>query len=478
MNSDRLLLLASVATILVFFLFLFLLKSVPVSRIWSGYSVVYVEKTVSEETFLSCLEEAGCNDVITLKGQKNPFFSSLIPIMPHSFGEYLEDRLGYFSDYSKTFQLYYVPLKSSETDSQILKSLDLLSKKISESEIKASFGMDSEENYPFFVLIVISLLFFVFLFLSKNKLPFFCSSVFAPLFSFSHPFYPSSASLILYMLSFYLAQRIWGRKKAFSVLKKSPCFLLPMIVSFVVLTLHSFFLSGWKEGFLALLMMSSTVSSLYLLRRIESFREKQTSFKIVKIFSSSNLPLLYSKTAFHLLFCLIPIIFFLFAFVLSERFSPSQEKKIRLPSPSFSSVSDLPTLDDFYSWMWNVRSFPYRNLNEKNVLERVQEGQTIFLPSFEEKEGKIVQSDRDILKFNSEFRHEIDREIEKLDYGAIEKLMLSSGSGTGVTFGVREGKKGHLDGLSLCLLLSCLFVPVALLSLYTIKSRRTKVFDF
>lgn len=462
MKPSKLKISFSIAAVCSAFVFLFAFRSIPVFRIWDSYKVVYADKSIPEEKVLSCLENAGCQNIISLGRQQIPLVSDFTPVLPDSYNEYLTSRLGYFFDYSKSFLLYYIPNGSGQ---QILRALENLSQK---TGLQA--GIDGIQQYPFAVPVVCVLVFFAFLYLSKNKVPFFFSSCFILLLSFSKPFYPVAAAVVLYMLSCYLAQRIWGRKKAFSVLKKNPYFIIPLAVSFLIALL-----SGWQEGFLVILCGLASCSALFLLGTFEAFMDSRNSFKTVKIFSAPQLPLMYPATAFHTFLCLAPLLVLLFCFIFASNFSFSSGKNVSLPVPvDSSSESSIPSLKDFYCWAWNVESFPYKNLNKNSGFENVQEGSVVSVPRFEEKNGRIFQADSIVMKFNSDFKNRIDKKVESLGYNAIEKLMLKQGENTSVAYSSRENISRRPDGFSASLILSCLFVPVFLLLLYVAKSNRRR----
>ena len=147
----------------------------------------------SEENALSYLDNAGSQNIISLGRQQIPLVSDFTPVLPDSCNEYLTSRLGYFFDYSKSFLLYYVPNGSGQ---QILKALENLSQ---ETGLQA--GIDGIQQYPFAVPVVCIIVFLAFAYLSKNKFPFFFSACFSLILSFSKPFYPVAAAVVLYMLS-------------------------------------------------------------------------------------------------------------------------------------------------------------------------------------------------------------------------------------------------------------------------------------
>lgn len=442
------------------------LRSVPVSRIWNSYAVACVDKTADEETVLSYLARFGCGEVISLGQQRVPLATDIVPLLPESCRSYLTDRLGYFFDYSRSFLLYYIPQGSSL---QAQKALELLSR-----ELHVSAGIDGKQQLPFAAAAVSAAVFCFFLYFSRNRLVFFLSAVFAVALCVSKPFYPVAAASVLYMLSCYLAQRLWRRRKALSVLKKSPYVLIPAAVSVAAAAG-----TGWQCAVLAVLAVISSVLSLFLLREAQLFFDSRISFRPVAVFSAPQLVLMHPQTALHTLLCLVPLLLLLFCFLFTARFSPAADKGLTLPVPVAASYeaaagSILPSIDDFYSWAWNVQAFPYRRLNSAFLFAPPQEGQQLTVPRFEETDGRIVQSDSLIMKFNSEFRSDTDRKIDSLEYGAIEKLMKRQGEGIRAAYAPRGNARQQPDSFSLILILCCLFVPVALLAVYAVKSSRKR----
>lgn len=442
------------------------LRSVPVSRIWNSYAVACVDKAADEETVLSYLERFGCKEVISLGQQRVPIMCDIVPVLPEGGRSYLTERLGYFFDYSRSFLLYYIPQGSG---SQAAKALDLLSR-----ELHVSARIDGKRQFPFAVPAAAAAVFCFFFFFSRNRLVFFLSAAFAVALCISKPFYPVGAASVLYMLSCYLSQRLWRRKKAEAVLKKNIYVLIPAAVSVAVMAG-----SGWQCAVLAVLTVLSSVLSLFLLKEAQLFFDSRLSFRPVAIFSAPQLSLMYPKTALHTLLCLVPLSFLLLCFLFTAQFSPAADRSLLLPvpvGPSYEGTdgSILPSIDDFYSWAWNVQSFPYKSLNSSSSFLPPQENEQLIMPRFEEADGRIVQSDSLIMKFNGAFRSETDRKIDSLEYGAIEKLMKRQGEGTRAAYASKRNALQQTDSFSLVLLLFCLAVPVALLAIYAVKSSRKR----
>ncbi len=442
----------------------FFMRSVPVSRIWNGYTVVYVEKSLSERQVLSYFEKFGVEGAISPGSQRVPFYSDVTPVLPDSYGKYLRDRLNYFYDYSKNYMLYYVP---QNFDGAVSKAVEFLVK-----ENQVSAGVDGKKQFPFAVPLCVSVVFLVFFFFSRNKFAFFASAIFALFLCFSKPFYSVAAGGVLYLLCCFLSQRIWRRRKAVSVLKKSPYVLIPAIFSVLIAGL-----SSAECGFLILISVMSSVSALFLLNSAENYLDSKKSFKFTKIFSAPQMVLMYPRTALLTLLSLVPLSFLLISFLITARFAPVLDKKMVLPVPSEdeNAESVLPVISDYYAWIWNAKSFPYRNLNDSAAAYEIpSENEEISVPRFEEKNERIVQTTSLIMKYNADFRNSADREVDAWNFGAVEKLMKKQGENVKVLYGSSGGARQKADGFSLILILSSIFVPVLLLFFYTIKSAGKK----
>ncbi|WP_407399114.1 hypothetical protein [Treponema sp.] len=454
----------SLAVIIATFILSIVLRAVPVSRIWNSYSVAYVEKSLSEETVLSYFERYSIDSVISLGGQRVPFVSDFTPVLPQRDSSYLSDRLSYFFDLSDTYCLYYIPKRN---DSACVKALEEIV-----HDTNTPCGIDGKQQYPWLVPMIVLAVFAMFLFLSRNRKVFALSSASIVVLSFSQVFYPVAAAAILYMLSCYLASRIWGRRKAFSVLKKSIYVTLPLVVS----VLSIMFLSI-QSAVLVLLCCASSICSLILLDTWEKFIDSKSTFKFVRIFGAPQMPLMHHATAKHTLFCLVPLFILLVIFLLSSRISTRTETEISIPVPVHSSqINDgekiLPGLNDFYKWFWKAKSYPYRNLNESSAAAEVEEGETVTVPRYEMEDDRIVESEVLLMTYDDRFREEVNKEIENLEYDAVEKLMKKQGSDVTVVYRNGGESRGQTDGLGLILILVCLFVPMFLLLIYVLKSGR------
>ena len=460
----------SLAIIMVYVVLCVALHGEPTSRIWEGYTLFFADKHISEETALSFLSSEGCHEVISLGSQKVPYVSHFGPVLPQVFDDYLSARLGYFSDRSGDYALYYIP---AGNEAQAIKAAEKLSKQTS-----LVAGTDGKRTYPFASPLVAVLVFVALLVLSHNKAAFFCPAVLSLPLCFSQPFHSVVAAAVLFMLALYLTQRIWGRRRALAVARKNLYVLVLLCVSLLV-----FLLSGAKAALLGVLSFMAAISSLYLLHLMEHFLDKRRTFRIKKIFSATQLPLVHKKNSSVVLLCSSPVLLILLLFAFSSKITGFSSIAARLYFPVPSGKSDergeLPCLDDFYEWIWNVKAFPYRSLNSDGYFRKPAQGEELRVTRYEQKNGLLRENSSVLMKFDGSFKNTTDKEIEHLEYPAIEKFMEKQGEGEQVVWGTGVRAKEEHGPLSLVLILLCLLSPVALSLAFAIKSafRRPVRFD-
>ena len=120
------------------------------------------------------------------------------------------------------------------------------------------------------------------------------------------------------------------------------------------------------------------------------------------------------------------------AFLLSARFAPAGDTSITLPLPvdesmvkdsSIHSKACLPVMKDYYRWVWNIKTFPYRSLNESSDLSSVEDGDCVEILRYESTEEGIKTSSSKVFTYDAEFRKVCDTEIDGLGEGAIETFL-------------------------------------------------------
>ena len=182
------------------------LRTVPVSKLCKGYSVLYVPNGTEPGIVLNTLQDNGCKDVISYYNQKIPFKNSVLPVLPSSSMKYISGRNAYFFDESHNVMLYYIPDEYSRNAEKSVAAL------IKNHSLDA--GLDSKSSFPLIppvVCVCAALFFFIF---ARHKIVFSAASVFPVLFSFAMPFYTSATSVCIALYSIFLCQKLWRRKAA------------------------------------------------------------------------------------------------------------------------------------------------------------------------------------------------------------------------------------------------------------------------
>ncbi len=452
MKLSRQAFIAIVSILLLLPLYL-ILRTVPVSRIWSAYSVLYVSNDVSEKTVLDILEENGVSNTISLSNQRTPFSSKVTPVERWGNDAYLTSRLSYFFDYSRSFRLYYIPEGQEGHTQKALKQLV--------KQNHANAGLDGRQRYPVLIPIITIAVYGVLVFFAKNHLVLALPGIFCLLLSFSQPFYPVASANCLLLPALFFAQRLWRRRKAIKVLSKNLYIILLLATAVLVCML-----SSWKTLVLIFATLSCGVAALVLLYEAELYSERESSFSYITIFPATHVSVVYQKNVNLLLYISIPLALLTVLFLLSARFTPSSSTKLSLPAPVHGE-GRLPVLEDYEEWVWDTETFPYRSLNRDDSGDE----KTLTLTRYISTQNGIVCSEEKLMSFDEDYVKKVDDEIEKLPYPAIEKLMKRQGKHTTVSYSEHGGSKQQADSISLLLMLVSLALPLLLSSYYYVFGR-------
>ena len=447
--------------------FLFLFRSVPVSRIWKSYQVLYVDASVDEQSILNYLHDSGCKDVISLSEQKQPLFSPFTPIEPGADKTgYLNGRLDYFADKESKYRLFYIPEQYEKQTERAVTSI------VTDKNVRV--GLDGKSNFPVLVPCVCIALFLILLIVSQNKSVFFTAGLFPVLYTLSKPFYPLASAVILLLLSFFLGERFWKRKGAIGVV-----FLNMYTDILTIAGISIAFISSWKSGVLLLLVLCASVAGLLILNEVQAAADAKKAFTYTFILPAKQFPIMYSRTARYTLVSICAIVVLITFFLLSARFVPQASVSgIALPSPQKENAmgSDdkvIPSLRDYFVWAWDITTFPYRNLNVSSVeSEPVKKGDKVTVTQFKETKTGVEPYEETIYSFDNGFMNDAEKEIDNLDYPAIEKLMKKQGDGITVTYSEKSSGETKTDSTSLVLLLISMGIPIILYLYYSISGRR------
>lgn len=452
-----------VAVISLSIFFLIFLRSIPIKKIWNSYSVVYVEKSLSEQKVLEYFKMYGIQNYVSFSNQEVPFINEVTPVIPQTKNSYLYTRMNFFSDKSFKYNLFYIPDSSEKKISNVLNKIS--------QDFNVQTGVDGKKQFPWSVCAICFLVYVFFIILSRNKFVFALAGFFPLMLTLALPFYPVASGVILFFLAFYLAQNIWLRKNFIQCALKNLYFSGFSICGFLIL-----FIFSWKSAILSVLCILSSFSLLYLLAEFQKYQDSKSSFSYVKILSAKQIPVMYKQRAYLSLLTCAPMICLAVLFLISARFTNlNSSRSLAIPCP-VENISDadyefqsneLPCIDDFYKWTFWVQTFPYRSLNDNSINFSVAENQKVSITRYENSEKGINVFEEEILTYNDSFKNSVDKKIEDFSNNSLEKFLRKQGRELKVAYSTKLYSKASQqnDYISLILLLAGIFVP-ALMSLF------------
>ena len=434
-------------------------RTVPVSQFWKGYRILYVyTEELAESDILTILEKNGCESVISNGLQRVPLLSSIAPVQAQNPDSYLFRRAEFFMDKNHRAHVFYIPDFYSTALERAIRELSAFQ--------GTSAGTDGKSSFPWVAPILATLFFLLLLSFSKNKILYLLGSVFFVVFAFTHPLYTVSAAVCLYSFAFFLFHRFWRRKDFVRVALNSPYVLL--LALFPVLAL--LFSSPLLAVFYAVSFVGSA-SLVFLYYVFEEWQEQSYSFSPVYIRSARMLPVV-GHLGIRLMGALFATLFaILVVFVLlgNVRGFSSNASMPSLPSPVGRSEGELVRLSDFVEWNWDTLTFPYRKLNETELVSP-KEGDVVSITDYIEENGRIIPVENPAFVFNGEFQEKVYKSIDKLDYPALEKLMLAQGKNAYFGY-AKSAQVSSSERFGSLLLLVLLALPFAL-GIYYIWGRK------
>ncbi len=424
-------------------------KTVPSGKLWKHYSVICVPSATPDSTVISAINKAGIKNSVSLSGQYLPLALSEnsieVSMLRLNYNSpdyaYLSRRNAMFFDKSQSYRLYYIP-EDYDSETQYLQ-------KLLESE-GVECLKDSSAGYPWLLpLIAILLTGMLFLFV-RNKLPFICGSIIPLLFLYSNPFYPVATAICLLLLCIFFTANVWRRKNAVSTLLNK--YSIPAMLGIALLCAFS---SSIGTGFLFLAALAGTAGSLVAYFIIENYFRNKKTFVPVYIRSAKRMSLFAGK-AFTIMSIVIGSVFLLIVliFITSSASINKSSAKVLFPGKSVSSDAELPQFEDYYKWVWNVKTYPYKSLNS-------QEGQdnTISFSDFvENTETGIIAEEITTMNYNDSFRNDVYDSIDNLKFDSVEKIMKSEGKDFSNGYTAISSYQISIFGIIMCFLCLCMLL--------------------
>ena len=415
-----LLVLFSLSMIFVFFLF----RSIPVTQFWKDYRILYVfTENLSENDILTILEKNGCDSVVSYGKQKVPLLSPIAPVQIQDNSSYLLRRNEFFMDKNHKALVFYVPENYASGLERTIRELSAFQ--------GTDAGTDGKSSFPWRPPLI-SFAFFLFLFyFSEKRNLFFLGSISFIVLSFTRPLYALSAATSLFIFGFFLFHRLWGRKNFVKTNLNSPYIMIFWLSPILVLIFSSPILSIFY-----VLALFSSASLVYLYRICEKKKNASFAFNPVFIRSAKMLPIL-GRNGFRFLLVLLGAIAAIFAvFSISGNVSnfAASTSLPSLPSPVARSQEELVSIKDFAAWSFDALTFPFKKIGSENLDSNSypQEGEVVAITDYIEETNpdgtsRIVPVRTPAYTFDSEFRENIYKSVEKMDSSSLEKMLLRQG---------------------------------------------------
>ena len=426
---------------------LFLFRQVPKGQLWKGYSVLYVPVETSDQVVVNVLNELEIKNYICLSNQflplkvdlHSPEYSMLkLNIQKDDFS-YIYDRNGYFFDKNGDYRIYYIPFEYSQNFSTLVKNL---------SEWNIPANIDSKTQYPVFLPVLFTILCVILCCFSKNKILFGSSVIFPILFVFANPFYQIVLARCLLLIILFIISNIWNRKG--SINRLLSCFYL-----YPILGIYLISSVGTSVGvvFLSVLEMFSILSVYVIFYDIVSWKNRESftfvkikPARLVSIFADKQF-LIFSSILVSML-CIFGCLFFISSN--SSKISKS-ENEVLLPClvSESENQSNLPMLEDYYKWVWNVQTFPYRSLNEN------QQETVVEFSRFVQSENGIVQKN-EVMFFDDEYKQNLETQIDSIGENSIEFMLRTQNQDLTPCFS--SSGSFQINNFSLVMCFICFFI--------------------
>jgi len=428
---------------LVILLVMFLLKSVPSSKLWKGYTMLSVPASSNKDSINVFLKDQNCGDYIALEYQNRKFSN-----------DYEAAKQKYFFDKDNSFRIYYIPDAN-------LKGAQKAAREI-QSQLHLDAILGSRAAFPYFTTIICLLVFAAFLFFAENKIVFSAAAAPAIFFAFCNPFYAAAASVCLELYALFLAQKLWRRKESVQYVLKNPFITVFLSAAFLIS-----FAAGGARPFYFLLNIACAFCLLFLRLNIEIRSEKTARFLPVLIRSAKRMNVLCVKNVRKTSYTALGV-FALFILLLagSDFVSSGGGKGLFFPAPTeYNELKyDFPTMNDYYAQAWNAKTAPYRSLN-KEYAGVPKEGEKALMTHYVKTPNGIQSSQEVVCAYDKAFRKEAAEQLDLSSRAPIERLWKAQGRNFSVKYSTGGSENASL-GVAAALLFAML--PSLFAALYYI----------
>lgn len=438
---------------------LILLRTVPQSRLWKGYQVLYVTSdTLSEADISAILSQRGCKDFISKSSQTLPVSSALSPLQVQNPDSYLIQRELFFFDKSRNAMVFYIPDSQTGLLSSVIQALQGFG--------KTTCGTDGSSSFPYLAPILCLIFAAGASYFASKKHFFVPCAFFLTLFAFMRPLYTVSACVSIALAGLFSLQRLYGRKLFLHTAVHAPFIILTLVVPVILL-----FTSSPVNGLLYALSLAGAISAILLIAMVKDFYyEKRTSFHPVAILRANRIRLVGAKEVTLLSSSALCCILLLVVFLVGGRVAQMGDSSSRpsLPAP-VSSHAELPDLQSFYTWAWNTMSFPFRSIYQQNNGKIPQEGETVSVTNYVEQNGKIAEVPQVVMTYDSSFRSRVVDMVKESPYPALEKMLIKQGRGE--RYGFTKSRGNSTERFAFLMLTLCVTMTLAYTGYFVLVRR-------
>ncbi len=446
------------------FLTFFLLttfREIPVTRIWNGYQVLYVmSQELDEHSILALLEKNNCKNVISQGNQRIPLLKTDFEILPpQTRDSYIFSRNAFFSDESKTAYVFYIPDGQDKNLENSIKELSAFQ--------NTSAGTDGSSSFPGIALIITCAFALITLLFTKQKKIFIASSFFLILFAYSRPLYTVSAASCLCQLGIFLLIRLLNRRDYFKTMATSV-----YIIALVTLPVLVLFIASPINAIFYVLSVLSSFSMIYILNSCENLKYSRYVFNPVYIRGAKTISVM-ERRGFRLMCILTAVVTAIgICLFFSNRINrlDSSASRPSLPSPVNDGDQALPNLDDFINWNWNALTFPFKKIDSSKLVTQPIENEVISVTNYNDVGGKILAVETPLYIFNDDFKQLSYDSIEKLNYPALEKMLLQQGKNT--NYGFSKSTGATIERFGIISLLIFILIPTVLTGYYILGRKK------
>ena len=423
-------------------------RSVPSGQLWKEYNVLYVPVDSDDSKVLTALTKCEIQDAVYLSGQFLPVSlnenSIEISMLRLNYGskdyEYTNQRKAFFFDKASAYRLYYIP---AEYKSKLGDTVQLI------ESYGIPCGTDTSASYPWLLPLICLLLAVMLLLFVKNKIVFSTGSVIPLVFLFSNPFYPVATATCLVLLCLFFAANVWKRRGAVRWLI-SRRFVPAMLGTAIVCA----FAGSIASGFWFIVAACGTGAALFSINELENLIRTKRPFVPVFIRPAKSISIFAGKAIVTLGVSTAAVLLVVALFFLTSTDSvKSRGSKLLLPASSSIQNESLPQFEAFYRWNWNVRTAPYKSLNDQYS---ENEDYIEFQDFIEDQNTGIITPKVQTMHYDDSFRREVFDEIDSLKFNSVEKVMKSEGED--FIAGYSALTSSHINLFGIIMMFICIFI--------------------